>query len=164
MKNKNIKNYLNQALIILGLFLIDQFTKYLISSKFILGESKIIINGFFNLTYVRNTGAGFSILEGHMAFFYLITVVALGLMFYLLKDAQKESKLTRFAILLMIGGTLGNFFDRLINHYVIDFLDFVILGWDFPVFNFADICLTVGVFLFVIDMLFIQKKEGHSNA
>ena len=163
MKKNQMKSYLKQGLLVIVFFVLDQITKFLITSNFRLGESLTIIKGFFNITYVRNTGAGFSILEGHMVFFYLISVVALGVLGYMLYNSQKEPTIVRIGILLMISGTLGNFFDRIVNHYVVDFLDFIILGYDFPVFNVADICLTVGVLLFILEFI-LEKKEGLNNA
>lgn len=156
------KNYLYYLLIILGLFGIDQITKFIVDSNMALGQSITIVDGFFNLTYVRNTGAGFSILEGQMTFFYVITLVALCFLLYLLFTSNNESKFYILSILMMIAGTLGNFYDRIVYQYVIDFLDFIIIGYDFPVFNFADICLTVGVGIYLL-VYFIELK-GEYNA
>ena len=156
------KNYLYYLLIILGLFGIDQITKFIVDSNMALGQSITIVDGFFNLTYVRNTGAGFSILEGQMTFFYVITLVALCFLLYLLFTSNNESKFYILSILMMIAGTLGNFYDRIVYQYVIDFLDFIIIGYDFTVFNFADICLTVGVGIYLL-VYFIELK-GEYNA
>lgn len=156
------KNYLYYLLIVLGLFGIDQITKFIVDSNMALGQSITIVDGFFNLTYVRNTGAGFSILEGQMTFFYVITLVALCFLLYLLFTSNNESKFYILSILMMIAGTLGNFYDRIVYQYVIDFLDFIIIGYDFPVFNFADICLTVGVGIYLL-VYFIELK-GEYNA
>lgn len=156
------KNYLYYLLIILGLFGIDQITKFIVDSNMALGQSITIVDDFFNLTYVRNTGAGFSILEGQMTFFYVITLVALCFLLYLLFTSNNESKFYILSILMMIAGTLGNFYDRIVYQYVIDFLDFIIIGYDFPVFNFADICLTVGVGIYLL-VYFIELK-GEYNA
>lgn len=156
------KNYLYYLLIILGLFGVDQITKFIVDSNMALGQSITIVDGFFNLTYVRNTGAGFSILEGQMTFFYVITLVALCFLLYLLFTSNNESKFYILSILMMIAGTLGNFYDRIVYQYVIDFLDFIIIGYDFPVFNFADICLTVGVGIYLL-VYFIELK-GEYNA
>ena len=163
MKKNQIKSYLKQGLVVIVFFVLDQITKFYIASNFRLGESYSIIDGFFSITYVRNTGAGFSILEGQMTFFYLVSVIALGVLGYLLVQAQKGKTIEKFGILLMIAGTFGNFFDRIVNHYVVDFLDFIILGWDFPVFNVADICLTIGVCIFILDFL-LEMKEGPKDA
>ena len=76
----------------------------------------------------------------------------------LIKTKEKDY-LSKTALLLMIGGTIGNFLDRIINVYVVDFLDFIIFGWDFPVFNFADICLTIGVSIYIVSLLKESKNE-----
>lgn len=140
---------------------IDQYSKYLITSYLDLYESKTLIDGFFNLTYVQNYGAGFSIMQNAKTTFYIITPICLAIFIYML--IKSKDKLTRFALLLMIGGTLGNFIDRLKTVYVIDFLDFNIFGWDFPVFNMADSFLTIGVFILIITVI-LEEKNAKSKA
>lgn len=136
---------------------IDQFSKSLIVSYFKLNTSKTIIDGFFNLTYVQNFGAGFSIMQNSRTTFLILTPICVALFVYLLY--KSNNKFEKSALLMMIGGSIGNFIDRLVNSYVVDFLDFNIFGWDFPVFNFADICLTVGTIIFII-VLFKEGKNA----
>ena len=145
------------AFFVLVMVGIDQYTKSLVEAALRLGESVEIIPGFFDLRYVQNRGAGFSILQGQTVFFYVISVVALiafAVMLY-----KSKTVLSKIALLLMIGGTIGNFIDRIMHVYVVDFLDFYIFGYDFPVFNVADAFLTVGVFLLIIDL---WKEERHA--
>lgn len=137
--------------VILIVLLIDQVSKMFIDSTMSVYEQIKIIPGFFNLTYVHNTGAAWSMLEGKMSFFYVITVIALVAMFLFYRSSEEEDKLARLALALMIAGTLGNFIDRLSLQYVRDFLDFIILGYDFPVFNVADMALCIGVGLILLD-------------
>ena len=92
-------------------------------------------------------------LEGKMVFFYLISIVFLIGMLYFYRSTDHKDKLTRIGVVLMMAGTLGNFIDRLVFQYVRDFLDFIIFGYDFPVFNVADISLCVGVGLIVLSMV-----------
>lgn len=152
-------HYLIYFFIVTVLVFIDQFSKSLIVSTIDLNQSITVIKGFFNITYVRNFGAGFSIMQNATTTFYIITPICLILFIYLLIKTKKKDYLSKTALLLMIGGTIGNFLDRIINVYVVDFLDFIIFGWDFPVFNFADICLTIGVSIYIISLLKESKNE-----
>ncbi|MBR0461365.1 MAG: signal peptidase II [Erysipelotrichaceae bacterium] len=151
--------YVFYLFIVTALAAIDQYTKSLVVTYIGLNESIDLIKGFFSLTHVRNYGAGFSIMQHATLTFYIITPVCLGIFIYLLLKTVKNDYLSKAGLLLMIGGTIGNFIDRIINTYVIDFLDFIIIGWDFPVFNFADCCLTIGVFLYII-AVFLEYKNA----
>lgn len=145
------KKYISEMLFVALLFVIDQVTKFIVVQNMYLGEEIEIIKNFFSITYVRNTGAGFSILEGKMTFFYIITIFALIFLIGMLIKGQKEHHLYITSLLMMIGGTLGNFYDRISYQYVNDFLDFTIFGFDFAIFNMADVFLTVGVGLFILE-------------
>jgi len=151
--------YVIYSFVVLVLLAIDQLSKLAIKTNIIEGDKITIINGFFNITNVRNEGAAFSILQGKQILFYVITVIALIFFIYLFVKA-KNNTLERIACTLMFAGALGNFIDRLMNGYVVDFLDFIIFGWDFPVFNFADICLTIGGFLLIITLI-REYKRGY---
>ncbi|MEF9967166.1 MAG: signal peptidase II [Longicatena sp.] len=146
--------------ILLALVLmLDQLTKFFIDSTMKLGDSIDVISGFFRITYVQNTGAAWSMFEGKMIFFYIISVVFLIGMFYFYRCTQKDDTLTLVATVLMIAGTLGNFIDRLVFQHVRDFLDFVIFGYDFPVFNVADMALCIGIALICLSVL-IENYGG----
>ena len=97
-------------------------------------------------------------MSGKQAFLSIVSAAAIGVMIYyvLNKDC---SKLMRFALALMIGGAAGNLFDRLFLGYVRDFLDFIIFGYDFPIFNIADSALTIGVILLFIASMKEEKKN-----
>lgn len=150
-------NYLLFGLALALLIFLDQITKLTVIAKMPLDTQIELIPGFFSLHYVQNTGAGFSILEGRMNLFYILTVVAVILLSYFYFTAKKEERLLRLSLILMIGGALGNFIDRLAYRYVIDFLDFIVFGYDFPVFNLADTFLTMGVGLFIVTYFFEIK-------
>ncbi len=151
----NKLTYLTYLFIVVALVSIDQYSKYVITSYFELGQSKTIIENFFCLNYVQNFGAGFSIMQNARTTFLIITPVCLVLFCYLLYKAKDN--LSKAALLLMIGGTIGNFIDRIVTTYVVDFLSFNILGWDFPVFNLADTFLTIGVILYIICLILEEK-------
>lgn len=149
--------------VIVGLVAIDQYSKLLVTSYIGLNESVNVINGFFKLTYVQNYGAGFSIMQNETTIFYIITPICLVIFGYMLYKAKPNDYLSKVALLLMIGGTLGNFIDRINTKYVVDFLDFIFFGWDFPIFNMADSFLTVGVILLII-VVIKEEKDAKSKA
>lgn len=144
--------------IILILIIIDQITKYITRSSLKESQSIVIIKDFFNITFVKNTGGAWGVFAGNLWLFILITLVSLGGMFYFFKDFDlKNNTLFSIAICLLIAGAIGNFIDRLFLKYVTDFLDFKIFGYDFPVFNVADICITLGVATLLIKLIFFSK-------
>ena len=140
-------------LIFLFLLGIDQASKFYIDSTFKLNEHLSIIPNFFQITYTRNEGAAWSILEGKMLFFYIVSIVAIILLGYFYKHTKKHEYMSRLGIVFMLSGTIGNFIDRLQFQYVRDFLDFQIFGYDFPIFNVADMALCIGVFFVILDVV-----------
>lgn len=167
MKEKVItflKKYYLAIIIIALAILLDQVTKLIASLnlEYVINEQgnvvyskpTVIIEGFFSFTYARNRGAGWSIMSGKMWFFYIVTVISLVIFVYLLKDFNlKKYPFASIGISLMLGGTLGNFIDRIFNGYVVDFFDFIIFGYDYPIFNVADICLVVGAIMLILQVI-----------
>lgn len=137
----------------------DQFSKFLIVKNIAENESITLIKNFFNITYVKNYGAGFSILQNQRIFLIIVGFVAICIVAYLLYKSNHKETLNRAAYLLIIGGTIGNLIDRLRFGYVVDFLDFYIFGYDFPVFNIADSFLTIGCFMIIISVI-LDAKHG----
>ena len=128
----------------------DQIIKYLIVSNFTLYKKNPIIEGFFNITYVQNRGAAWGILNNNIILLVVITVLALG---FICSFIFKESNIKKLDIVLygmLLGGIIGNFIDRILRGYVIDFLDFIIFGYDFPVFNIADMLIVISVSIMII--------------
>lgn len=152
---------LSYLFIIAFLVAADQFSKQVIVTYLPLNDKREIISNFFYLTNVRNNGAAWSMLEGKQLLFIIITIGAILLFSYLLFKKNNITKLEIISYLLIIGGAIGNLIDRVINNYVIDFLDFYIFGYDFPVFNLADCFLTVGVFLYIVAAILESKSAKH---
>ena len=139
------------------LILLDQLSKNFIVNHFTLGESKEILSNFFNITSHRNRGAAWGILQDSRLFFLIVTVIFIAILtYYLFKQKNTLSSFDKGTFALVYGGAIGNFIDRLTRHEVVDFLDFRIFGYDFPIFNLADCFICVGV-LFL--MLKIYNEE-----
>ena len=141
--------------------LIDIITKIIITNTLNLYESIEIINNFFSITYVRNYGAAWNILSGSRFLLIFIGIVALILIYkYFIKD-ERISKLETLTYGLLLGGIIGNLIDRIVFGYVIDFLDFLIFNYNFPVFNMADTFIVISVFLILIDTFRGEKNENN---
>ncbi|EOH88347.1 signal peptidase II [Enterococcus asini ATCC 700915] len=135
----------------------DQLVKYWVVSNLSLGETMNVIPNVFSLTYYQNSGAAWSILQGQMWFFAIVTFVAVPLCIWLLWKNRRGSKFYSLALGLVIAGALGNFIDRMRLGYVVDMFqtDFI----NFPIFNVADMCLTIGVVMVFIYALFEERFE-----
>lgn len=134
----------------------DQLSKLLIQHVSALQDVEII-RDFFYLTYVKNTGAAWSMFSDMTGVLTLISAVAVGVMLWYIV-VKKPNGLTLVSVAMMAGGAAGNMVDRLFLQYVRDFLHFYIFGYDFPVFNFADIALCVGVGLLVL-AAFLEEEH-----
>jgi len=141
---------------------LDQFSKLAIVRYIKPGNRIVVIRDFFNISHVHNYGAGFSILQNARFFLITLTIVACFALIYLLVTSDKKDVFSRISYLLILSGAIGNFIDRIRLGYVIDFLDFKIFGYDFPVFNVADCFITVGCFLLIIKILWesYHAKDG----
>lgn len=135
------------------IFVIDQIIKLFVGFNINLDSSYVVINNFFSISNVHNYGAAFSILYGNRIFLIIISVLALLFVYYFMLKNKDLSKLDITIYSLLIGGILGNLFDRIIYGYVVDFFDFVIFGYNFPIFNIADICIVFSIFLIIYDSL-----------
>ena len=141
------------------LLLIDQIIKIVIRHSLNEFQEVKIIKNFFSIIYVQNTGAAFSIMKDATLFLILLSVVFI---IFLDKYIRKEeSKLTKLDIItygMIMGGIYGNLIDRIIHRKVTDYLSFDIFNYNFPVFNFAYICIVVGAILMVIGIIFFKEK------
>lgn len=158
MKNK--KHLIIDLFIIIIGIVIDLVSKSIVASKMNLYDSIEIIPHFFHLTYYHNEGAAWGVLQGQQSLFMIITIVALAIMLIYYKSTDGKDRLSQLGIVLMVSGTLGNFYDRICFGYVRDFLDFYIFGYDFPIFNIADSLLCIGVGLLVLAIFLDEKKKG----
>lgn len=142
---------------------LDQWSKYLTVQNISLGETKEFIPGFLSLTHLRNTGAAWSLLEGKMIFFYVITIIVSVVIIYLLIKNYKKSIWYSVGLSFVLAGAIGNFIDRVRLGYVVDMLqtDFM----NFPIFNVADSTLVVGVICIFIYLILDEKaaKEGKNG-
>ncbi|MDX8385238.1 MAG: signal peptidase II [Gallionella sp.] len=140
---------------------LDQLSKYWISSSFSYGESMYVLE-IFNLVLVHNSGAAFSFLSdaGGMQrwLFSTVAIVASVWIVWLLRKHQHQ-KLFSLSLSLILGGALGNLIDRIAYGYVVDFLDFHWNAYHFAAFNVADSAITCGAFLLIIEG-FMEKKHG----
>ncbi len=155
---KKIKNkYIAICLVLIGL---DQVVKYLMQN--FITKKVIIIDNFFSLNIVYNKGAAWSIMNNQVIFIMLLSLVAIGIVYYI----QKSLKFNKLNIVftLIYAGAIGNFLDRLIRGYVVDYLDFTIFGYDFPVFNIADMYLVIGILIVTIYVLRKESLDGKNNS
>ena len=135
----------------------DQVVKMWTVNHFSLHEGMEFIKGIVSILYVRNTGAAWGMFEGKMFFFYLITAVAVGTLLYLMFKEKGKSKLLLTAYSLILAGAVGNFIDRIRLGYVVDMFKFEFI--DFPIFNVADICLTIGVIFLFYYVIFKEQSK-----
>jgi signal peptidase II len=149
-----IVSFLISALVIS----LDQWLKFWIVANIGLGETLPFITNFISLTYIRNTGAAWSIFEGQMVFFTVITIIAVSVISFLLIKYRKEHPLFLIGLSLVLGGAIGNFIDRLRLSYVIDMFQTEFMN--FPIFNIADMSLVIGVGLIFIYTMFEEKLKG----
>lgn len=153
--------YASYIFIVTVLCAIDQYSKYLVDSLLKPQVSYPIIKNFFSLTYVRNTGAAFSILQDQLLFLIITSFIAIIVIIYLLIKTKETEVLSRISYLFILSGAIGNNIDRLKLGYVIDFLDFIIFKYDFPIFNIADSLICIGAFLLIINILKEYKNANN---
>ena len=146
---------------IIGL-LIDFLSKVFIMSKLPLGSSKTIIKDFFYITHVNNKGAAWGIFQGNTLMLLIISIIfAVVFIYYIEKNELKYYE--QISAGLILSGIMGNMIDRLFRGYVVDFLNFYIFGYDYPVFNIADSFIVIGVIVLMIfyikEMIASWKKD-----
>ena len=153
-----MKRKVTVPIVIVVLIALDQWVKFEIVKNIQLGEVKPFIPKILSLTYLRNTGAAFSILENQQWLFAVITLVVIGAAIWYLSKHIKGSAWLLSGLSLIIAGGIGNFIDRMRQGFVVDMfqLDFI----NFAIFNVADSYLTIGVLVLIVMML---KEEGNAS-
>ena len=151
MKKSNIILSIVLVIVLLG---IDLLLKYLVSTYL---TTVNIIDNFFSLTYVLNDGAAFSLFASRTYLLILIAIICLFFIIYELKN-NLDDRVLSIGYSLALAGLLGNFIDRLIDGCIVDYLSFKILGYNYPIFNFADILIVVGIVIVIIKE--ILKERG----
>ncbi len=140
---------------------LDQLVKYWTVSSLKPVGSIPILENVFHLTYIENRGAAFSILQGQKWFFVCITVAVLAAIIYAFRKNMIVHASGKWALLFIAGGAIGNVIDRIFRGFVVDMFDFCLINY--PVFNFADIFVVVGAFLFIYYVMFkhpdSEKKD-----
>ena len=150
--------------IIVAIILVDQLTKWWVVSNFLMFESLPLISGFLYLTRRFNTGAAWSLFEGQLLFFVVITIIAVALFSVMLWQSYKNNESWQsVGLALLIGGAIGNFIDRVRLGGVVDFIDVYIFTYDFPVFNVADSALTIGIICYMIGVLIDEQRRRYSE-
>ncbi len=160
-KKKKIFLIVDVILVIL-LVALDQFTKYLACEYLQDKPAFKIIDGILELNFLKNSGAAFGMLQNQKVFFILVAVLILLIIAYVLfrMPDDKKYNVMHFLPVLIASGAAGNMIDRVRQDYVVDFIYFVIIN--FPIFNVADIYVTVSTFLFVILFLFYYNENDFS--
>ena len=145
-----------------AIVIVDQITKAIVDRSMLLHDSIPLIDGVFNLTYIRNTGAAFGIFAGSNEVFRLpfligVSILAIGFILVMLKRLRESETGLAAALAFILGGAIGNLIDRIFYGEVIDFLDVYWSHYHWPAFNVADSFITVGV---AITLFYLIKAKG----
>jgi len=160
--NKKHVVFFITLLLVAGL---DQLSKWYITSTMSLHASYPVIDGFFNITYVRNPGAAFGFLANaaplfRSVFLIAVSAAAIAMILWFLAKNKTAAMLLTFALSLILGGAVGNLLDRIRFGDVVDFLDFYVASWHWPAFNVADSAISIGAVLLIVEML--RRKKPRS--
>lgn len=158
-KSSSVKYYLSALAGLILLVLADQFTKLLAVRHLKDQESLVLVKGVFELHYLENRGMAFGLLQNQRGFFVIATTLALlaAVYFYYIVPKTKRYFPIQICIVFLTAGALGNFIDRILLGYVVDFFYFSLI--DFPIFNVADIYVTVTFAVLVLLIFFYYKEE-----
>jgi signal peptidase II len=155
-----MNRYLLSGIIALVVIITDQITKSIIKAYIPLYKSIPVIDEFFNITHIKNTGGAFGILSGMNSLFFIIasSVALLIVILYLIRLPENNLWLIT-SLSLISGGAIGNMIDRVRSGEVIDFIDLFYDRFHWPAFNIADSSITIGVFILFINLLTFRKEK-----
>ena len=161
-------NYLFLFITSSALIVIDQYTKFMVTLHIPLNYSVKVVEGFFNLTHIRNSGVAFGIFADQQSelkpyLLIFVSVIAIIAILAIFDQTGKEKRLVRTGLILIFSGAIGNLIDRILHKEVIDFIDFFIENQHWPAFNVADSCITIGVMFMVADMFVGDKPSNPSS-
>ena len=158
--------------IALAVFALDRATKLLVEARISAYDTIPVIPNVFNLVYTRNRGAAFGILQTAPEAIRLLLLVGLALgvlamigwmLWQGTRPASPATTINRIALSLVMGGAIGNLYDRILQGSVTDFLQFFIGSYEWPSFNVADSSIFVGAVLMAVDILFLSRKQASTN-
>ncbi len=149
-----------------GILLLDQWTKSMVVEKLPLYQRIEVIQGFFNLTHVRNAGGAFGIFGGRRGgagslLFVIVSLIAIGAILFLFIRIKEGERTLALSFSLVLSGALGNLIDRLRYGEVVDFLDFHLSDYHWPAFNIADSAICIGIGLLALELLRRDHKENN---
>jgi len=152
-----------------AIFLLDRWTKWLVSQRIALFDAITVIPGYFKITHLRNRGAAFSLFADapdawRIAMLVVFSVVALVVVIYLLAKSSTRLSLQGVALSLVLGGAVGNLWDRIVHGWVTDFLLVYYKRWEWPAFNVADSAICVGAVLLIAEILFHRETAREASA
>ncbi len=150
-------------LLALAIVLGDQVTKLMVRTHFEHLESRVVIDGFFHLTYIRNPGAAWGLFGGQSTGLIVLSIVVLVMLVLFRRRFLTNTLEHRLALGLMVGGIVGNLVDRIRDGRVVDFLDFHVRGSHFPAFNVADMAICLGVGIYILSSFWLREHPLREN-
>jgi len=153
------------GLVVIVVLFLDRWTKWLIVTRMFLNQTILVIDGFFNITYVRNTGVAFGILDPvqssvKSSVLAVLTVAAVTAVIVYSWRTPVSRKLLQVGLSLILAGALGNLYDRVNYGYVVDFIEVYFRSFRWPSFNIADSAITTGVALLALELF---RKDSHDS-
>jgi len=148
-------------LLIIGLVLLDQFSKLLVVKYLSNNDSLIIINNLLKFLYIKNDGISFGILSGMRIPIILLSLLIIAYMIY--EYIHSNNKIHLISVILIISGALGNLIDRIFRGFVVDFISFSFFGYEASIFNIADSFITIGVIIYIINII-MEGKYGKNSS